>query len=239
MITTEKGTFSRILFVLAVLIIVDLAFYFGTVSAVLALPTTGAAGSITSNSASFDVVGITGTDVWIEWGQNPGGEIWNTPNATASGGVATVFINGSPLLGGTLYYAKACDSSGCDITSPESSFTTVPVTPVPVTQFGTGYRNLTATRFNPVLIGGTLFKAYTNIMPSSVVFGMLFGVIVIGMWQRTKSVRLVSILMMIASPFIVLSNAGLMLGVPLAEQALGQVLLALGFAGVALSFIKP
>jgi hypothetical protein len=201
-----------------------------------ALPTTGAAIDISSNNATIPVTGITGTEVWVIWGQNPGGEIWNVPNQTPTAGSADIVISGSPLLGFTRYYVKACDSTGC---GNEISFTTAAITPIPVTQFGAAYRNLTANRFNLVLVGGVLFRAYTTLMPASVAFGFLFGVIVIAMWQRTKSVRLVSILMMIASPFIVLSGAGLMLGVPLAEQAIGQTLLAAGLAGVFLSFIKP
>jgi hypothetical protein len=205
-------------------------------AAALALPTTGAATMIGSNNVTIPVTVITGSLVWVNWGQNPGGECWNTPNQTVSGASASVTISGSPLLGFTKYYAVACDSTGC---GNEISFTTLPITPIPVTNYAAGYRNLTESRFNLVMIGGTLFRAYTTLMPASVVFGLLFGGITIGMWQRTRSVRLISILMMIASPFIVLSGAGLMLGVPLAEQSLGQVLLAAGLAGVFLSFIKP
>ena len=236
MTTTEGSIIKRLLFVIAVLAIIDLAFYFGGVSAVLGLPTIGAATAISSNNATFHVTGITGTDAWIEWGQNSGGYAWNTPNSTPTAGTVDITIAGSPLLGNTLYYATACDSTGC---GNEVSFSTLPVTPVPVTPYGSGFRALINSRFNLVLIGGILFRAYTTLMPASVVFGLLFGILVIGMWQRTKSVRLVSILMMIASPFIVLSGAGLMLGVPLAEQAIGQTLLAMGFAGICLSFIKP
>jgi len=58
------------------------------------------------------------------------------------------------------------------------------------------------------------------------------------MWMRTKSVRLISILMMISSPFIVSSGLGLYMGIPLVEQALGQALLAAGIAGIMLSFVK-
>ena len=201
-----------------------------------ALPTTGAPTAIGSNNVTIPVTGATGSDVWVEWGQNTGGYAWNTPNYTPVAGSASITISGSPLLGNTFYFAAACDSTGC---GNEVTFTTAQITPIPVTPYGAGYRNLTATRFNLVLVGATLFRAYTTVMPGTLVFGLLFGVITLAMWQRTKSVRLISILMMIASPFVVLSGAGLMLGVPLAEQSLGQVLLAAGLAGVFLSFIKP
>jgi len=227
---------KRLLFHIAFLLIVIAALWFSGVPA-LALPVTGAATLIGSNNVTIPVTGATGTEAWVIWGQNPGGECWNTPNWTPSGaGAVDITIAGSPLLGNTVYYAEACDQTGC---GNEVSFTTAPVTPITVMPYGAGYRNITATRWNPVMIGATLFRAYTTLMPASIVFGLLFGGIVIGAWERTRSVRLISILMMIASPFIVLSNAGLMLGVPLVEQQIGQTLLAAGLAGVFLSFIKP
>jgi hypothetical protein len=236
MTTTDDWNFFKpFIFCIAILLLINAILYFSGAAA-LALPTTGAATLIGSNNVTIPVTGITGTQVWVNWGQNPGGECWNVPNQTPSAGSASITISGAPLLGFTKYYAVACDSTGC---GNEISFTTLQVTPIQVTNYGAGYRNLTESRFNMILVGGTLFRAYTTLMPASVVFGLLFGVITIGMWQRTKSVRLIGILMMIASPFIVMSGAGLMLGVPLAEQALGQTLLAAGLAGVFLSFIKP
>jgi hypothetical protein len=201
-----------------------------------ALPTTGAATLIGSNNATIPVTGITGTEAYVLWGMVPGGEVWITPNWTASGaGAADIQIIGAPMLGDRKYFAKACDSSGC---GNEISFTSLPATPITVVTYGANMRNLTATRFNLVLMGGTLFRSYTNLMPTSVMFGLLFGAITIGFWMRTKSVRLISILMIIVSPFIVSSGAGLYLGIPLVEQALGQALLAAGMAGIMLSFVK-
>ena len=201
-----------------------------------ALPNTGAATLIGSNNATIPVTGITGDTVWVMWGQGPGGECWATQNETGVvAGAKDVVIWGAPLLGNTVYYAKACDSDGC---GNEVSFTTLPVTPMTVPTYGDAFRNITASHLNLVLIGGTLFRAYTTVMPASVLFGLIFGVIVLGVWTRTKSVRLIGITMMIISPFIVSSGAGLYLGIPLVEQALGQALLAAGLAGVLLSFVK-
>jgi hypothetical protein len=44
--------------------------------------------------------------------------------------------------------------------------------------------------------------------------------------------------MIIISPFIMSSNAGLMIGIPAAEVMIGMTLLAAGLAGVILSLIK-
>ena len=200
-----------------------------------ALPTTGVPTLIGSNNATIPVTGITGTEAYVLWGMVPGGEMWITPNWTATTGSANIQIIGAPMLGGKKYFVRACDASGC---GNEVSFTTIPVTQIPVIAYGANMRNLTATRFNLVLMGGTLFKSYTNLMPTTVMFGLLFGAITIGFWLRTKSVRLISILMIIVSPFIVSSGAGLYMGIPLVEQALGQALLAAGMAGIMLSFVK-
>jgi len=62
--------------------------------------------------------------------------------------------------------------------------------------------------------------------------------IVVGMWLRNRSTRLVSIVFVILSPLIMTANAGISWGVPLAFQGLGQGLLAAGIAGIMLSFIK-
>jgi len=80
--------------------------------------------------------------------------------------------------------------------------------------------------------------AYRNIIPNTIFFGVLFGVLVLGFWRRNRSVRLVSILFIMLGPFLFFSDAGLMLGIPGAEQGIGVVLLALGLAGIMLSFIK-
>ena len=80
--------------------------------------------------------------------------------------------------------------------------------------------------------------AYRNIIPNTIFFGVLFGVLVLGFWRRNRSVRLVSILFIMLGPFLFFSDAGLMLGIPGAEQGIGIVLLALGLAGIMLSFIK-
>lgn len=201
-----------------------------------AVPNTGAATLIGSGNATIPVTAITGDTVWVMWGQGAGGECWATQNETGViAGAKDVTIAGAPLLGNTAYYAKACDETGC---GNEISFTTLPVTAVTIYNYGNAFRNITATRFNLVLISGTLFQAYTRLMPATMMFGLLFGFITLGIWDRTRSVRIIGITMMIASPFIVSSNAGLYLGIPLVEQALGQALLACGLAGILLSFIK-
>jgi hypothetical protein len=206
------------------------------IGGVSAAPTIGGYADITSNNVNVTVNGVGGDNVaWIMYGQSPNGEVWISSNYTASAGTATVQVWGAPLLGNTVYYVEACDSTGC---SAESTFSTAVITPLPITNYGAGYKNITKSHFNVMMLVPAILQGYFNVMPASVFFGLLFGLIVIGMWRRNRGVRLVSVVMIILSPMIMSSNAGLMFGIPLVEQALGQALLAAGLAGVLLSLIK-
>ena len=83
-----------------------------------------------------------------------------------------------------------------------------------------------------------LMKAYTNIIPNAIFFGVIFGVVALGFWRRNRSVRLVSIVFIMLGPFLFFSDAGLMLGIPGSEKGIGLVLLAMGLAGTLLTFVK-
>lgn len=83
-----------------------------------------------------------------------------------------------------------------------------------------------------------VLKPYTDIFGQTLFFGLVFGFFTVGMWRRTNSVRLVSIVMIILSPLIMTSGIGISWGMPTTMQAIGNALLAAGIAGVFLSFIK-
>jgi PKD repeat protein len=96
----------------------------------------------TSSRVNLTVSGITGSEVWIVYGQKSNAYAWITPNTTATGSWADVYVD-SPMLGNTRYYARACDSTGC---GNEVSWTTVPVTAAPATNYGAAYKNITGMR---------------------------------------------------------------------------------------------
>jgi len=221
--TTHKGLF--LLFVCLLLIV-----------PAMAAPTTGAAVLIGSNNVTIPMAGVTGTNCWVLWGQTPEGMLWVTSNATASAGAANALIWGAPLTGNTVYYAKACDLTGCDAGS--QMFTTAAITPIPTSSFGTGFRNITDTHFQPMYLVPAIFLAYFNVVPATIFFGILFGMVTLGIWRRTKSVRMISVLMIIISPLIMTANTGMNFGVPVTFQALGQALMAAGVAGMLLSLVK-
>lgn len=200
-----------------------------------ALPTTGAAADVNSNGFNTTVTGITGTDVWIFWGDYSGKENWITPNVTAVAGTATVQVIGAPIYGGETIVFQACDSTGC---GNEQTVTISAVTPVPITTYGQLLRNITNSRFNPSVIQASLLSTYTTVAPAVIMFGIALLMFVFGIWMRTKSVRLIMIVGLLIYPFVYLSNAGLHLGLPLVAQSIAIGLFAASLAGLLISFIR-
>lgn len=209
-------------------IAISLLFLIVFIPTVSAIPTTGAVSAISSNNVTIHVLGITGNDVWIIWGQNSGGECWRTDNQTPNIGAADVLVWGAPLTGGTSYYAKACDSSGC---GNEVTFTLAQITPLPTTTFGYVYQNLSRSHFNLQYIAPSIDQVYTRNFPRLVLYGVLIGMIFLGLWLRTRSIRLVSSLGIIMGMMLFSPTTGLYLGIPGSEQLLGGVLLAAGLSG--------
>ena len=98
----------------------------------------------TSNSVNFTITGITGSDVWIKYGQNPSGYTWITTNYTAAGGVAVIQVSGYPMFGSTRYYATACDMTGA--CGNEVTWTTTTITPMPTTTYGAAFKRFIGMR---------------------------------------------------------------------------------------------
>jgi len=200
-----------------------------------AIPTTGAATLIGSNNVTIPITGVTGADCWVAWGYNPTAMTWVSGNATATAGTASGLIWGAPLTGNTVYYAQAVDFTGA---GNIVSFTTAAITPIPTQNFGVGFKNITATHFQPMYLVPAIFLAYFTVIPATIFFGILFGMVTLGIWRRTKSVRMISMLMIIISPLIMTASTGMNFGVPVTFQALGQALMAAGVAGMLLSLVK-
>lgn len=200
-----------------------------------AIPTTGIATDITSNGFNSTLTGVTGTECWIMWGDGPGLENWATPPVTAVAGTAQVSVLGSPIYGGESVYYQGCDSTGC---GNERQVTIAAITPMPTTTFGQPLTNITRSRWDIRVVVFSLWAGYTTVTPQTVLIGIAFFFIMIGIWMRTKSVRLIAVLGIIISPFIMYTSSGLMLGMPSIGQAVAQGLLAAGLAGVLFSFMR-
>jgi hypothetical protein len=202
-----------------------------------AVPTISSPSSITSSNVTFAIAGASG-ETYVGYGEYPNGETWKSENFTSP---TSITAWGSPILGGTKYYAKACDQTGC---GNEVSYTMAAITPLPTYHFDAGMNSIISSHFNLAYMGGYVVAAYVNSNPAlggfppSVFVGFIMGCIIVGFWRKTKSTRLISILLMILGPLIMYPNVGLYLGMPAVMQSLGAILFALGFAGVMLSFVK-
>jgi len=204
------------------------------VSVVSAAPTGGAASAISSNNFTVAVTGSDGGDVWIAWGTVAGSHPWASGYQTGDGSLTTY---GAPIIGGSTIYYVACDSTGCD---PNEQTLNIPaITPNPTTTFGAGFRNMSARHFSIDSIAPNLLPGYfaTGISPT-LLWGIMFFFIAAGFWFRTRSVRLIVILIFLMGTFIFAPTSGLMLGIPLMGQYILQGLMAAAIAGILIGFIR-
>jgi hypothetical protein len=204
------------------------------ITGVSAVPTGGAASAISSNNFTVTVAGSDGGDVWIAWGTAAGAHPWASSFITGDGDVLTY---GAPIIGGSTIYYVACDSTGCD--PNEQSLNIPAITPIPTSTFGAGYRNMSSRHFAIDSIAPNILPGYfATGISASLLWGIMFFFILFGFFFRTRSVRLVLILALLMSVFILSPTAGLMLGAPLMFQYVAQGLMAAAIAGVLIGFIR-
>jgi len=210
--------------------------------ALLIIPPVLAAGHIetiadvTASGATFTIDDAPTEDVWIEYGRNPEGMFWRSAKVSAAGGVATIAMYGSPVMTSTLYYAKACsESEGCSAVS--ESFTTNATSGITETNYGAGFTNLTDSHYNIMFIAPAILGGFLLHIPAIVFFGLIQFFIVLGLWRANRGVRVVSILFIICAPLLFAADTGLFFGIPGVMQSLGAACLAVGIAGILLSFV--
>ena len=212
------------------------------VAAVSAVPTTGAVTLIGNNNFTVTCAGASGS-TWFQFGTDPTKLNFWSNTETAVGGAITVTVMGGAVYPSTTYYVAACDSTGCDPTP--ASFTTLALTPMPVSTLGTAITNMTKTNFNMLNMPQNLVVPYSWLFPTdtaqmslTIVFGMLMMFIYIGMWLRTRSVATGVVLGILTSSFILFSNQGLNLGIPVEFASIAQGLLYASLAAILLTFLK-
>jgi hypothetical protein len=202
-----------------------------------ALPTTGAATLVGSNNVTVTSSGAA-TTCWFEWGMlTDGEESWSTPNQTPVGGVCTKTIKGSPLVGGSVFYYRVCDVTGC---GADATFTTAAVTPIPTTTYGAIFDNLTDNQMDITMVSYQATAPYMWLVPGNavLVWGLLFSFIFMGMWLRGRDVTVPTIVGFLIGSFIFMGNYGLQLGIPGEIAELGQGIMYAAIAGILLSLIK-
>ena len=102
-----------------------------------ALPSTGAATDIGNNNFILHATGASG-DTFFCWGIKEDWQGLRTQSVSPVGSVVEINVYGAPIMPSTLYYAKACDTTGC---GNVVSFTTTEVTLI-VERTDEDYRSL-------------------------------------------------------------------------------------------------
>jgi hypothetical protein len=204
------------------------------ITGVSAVPTGGAASAISSNNFTVAVTGSDGGDTWIAWGEATGAHPWASGYNTGDG---DIIVWGAPIIGGSTVYYVACDTTGCD--TNEQTLNIPDITPIPTTTFGAAFKNMSARHFAIDSIAPNLLPGYfaTGISPT-LLWGIMFFFLAAGFWFRTRSVKLIVILVFLMSVFILSPTAGLMLGMPLMGQYILQGLIAAAISGILISFIR-
>lgn len=206
------------------------------VGGVCAIPTTSPSGGNTSNSVNLASVGAA-TPCWFEWGQQPGYLSWKTPNGTAASCLLTT-IKGSPLNGGTVFYYRICDTTGC---GSELSFVTTSVTPMPTTTFSTIFYNLTESGFDIQLLPWNAVQSYMWLLTpgfETIVWFMLFMAIYLGFWLGGRSLTIPSIVGLISGVFLWYGTSGLQLGLPAGIASVAQGIMYASIAGMIVGILK-
>jgi hypothetical protein len=225
--------------------VVVIIFLLLIVGLVGALPTTLAASDIGNNNFTLNASGANGT-TFFKYGTNPARlNLWTSSGTPDGSGYYSSVEVGSPIMPSTLYYVSACDSTGCSANNV--SFTTLAAVPLANTTMGAAISNMTKNRFNLLYLPANIAIPYGWLFPSDtgsqstalqIVFGMIFFFIYVGLWLRTRSVATGVIIGLLTSSFILFSNQGLNLGIPIEFIAIAQGLLYASLAGVILAWLK-
>lgn len=212
------------------------------VSSVTALPTMLPATDVGNNNFTLSCSGAVGT-TFFKWGTQSDNQVVWTVNVTPDAGTATTTEYGSPINPMSTYYAKCCDSTGCSV--DPITFNTTAGVPIPTSTLGITLDNMTASRFNLLYLPYHLVTPYAWLFPSderqmglTLVFGVMFFFVYLGLWLRARSVATGVVMGLLTSSFVLFANEGMMLGIPVEFQSMAQALLYASLAGVFLVFLK-
>lgn len=210
------------------------------IATVSAVPVTGAlAKDIGSNNATLYMTGAA-TTCWFQYGMQTGENMtWKSPNQTPSGGLCNYTIYGSPITPVTIFYFRACDTTGC---GASSSFTTSAVTVIPTSTYGSIFDNLTESNFDITRIGMSTIQPLYWVVPSmpSLIWALLFMGLFIGMWLRGRDLGYVALIGIIVSVAFMgtTSSYGLGIVVDPVFSDMGQGIVYATVAGIILAIIK-
>ena len=212
------------------LLIIGLLVICGVVSGI---PTTLPATLVGNLNVTFNGNGIVGTAGWFVWGMASGNSWSSLPNVTPVAGVISYTMKGTPVFGSTQYWYRACDTSGC---GAELSLTTTAVTPIPNPGFDVYASNITENGFDLPNVFWNSLRVYTAVTGETIFYGLIFALVFIGMWLRTRGTQTATIFGMICLSLFTVGAGGLAIGLPPEFIAVGQALMYLSLTGAFLAF---
>jgi len=103
-------------------------------------------------------------------------------------------MEGLPLIPGINFYFSACDNESNETCGVVKSFNLSPNPPPHDYNFDKEYENLTTSKFNMTKLAEILPRTYTLHMGESIFWGLIFGMIFLGVWARHEDVAIPSLL---------------------------------------------
>jgi len=203
-----------------------------------AIPSGTTATDVGNNNVTFSATGFDAAGGWFEYGMSPDTlNVWTT--AQAGGGAITWTEYGSPLTSGETYYVAGCDMTGCDPSL--ATFTLLNATPLPSTTFGYLITNATENKFNLLKILPNIMLPYAWLFPQnavalgiSITVALVLFAIYYGLAVRTRGVAVPVIMGVIGAPYLLYTNQGMNLGIPVEFQAVAQGIFYASLAGILL-----
>ena len=213
------------------LLIIGLLLMAGISSALLPPPS---ASLIGTNNVTLSETGGTGTVGWFQYGTAQGASWARLPNVTIAGGAFSYYWKGSPLWNGTPWYFRACDVTGCSV---EVRFVIPAPTPLPVGNMGATMQNVTENRFDAMNLIWNSAQPYIAVTGATIFYGAIYGMIVLGLFLRTRSTGMGTILTMTLAGLFCSSAVGLSLGFPPEFTQILQAVMYVSLAGTFLSWL--
>lgn len=149
-------------------------------------------GNVTALNTSC--VSTNNATIWFKWGKEQGTYPFSSDNVTVnSTGIQTKDISSLTMLSGSTYYYKICGYAGVSETcGEEKNFTTSSLSSFEYS-FGGLFDELVEADWDAKSLVEVLPKTYTQVV-GSMFWGILFGMIFMGMWIRQESITIPCIL---------------------------------------------
>jgi len=210
-----------------------------TMSDCTVLPATGTivtepATDVTSKNLTLHASSATGSVYW-QYGTHALNPLWVTENVTAGSGLANITESGMPLMSGTKFYFRACDSSGC---GAELNATLLAVTPAPTSTFGKTAHNISVAHLDPLVVAGSLQEPYIwSAGTPLIVFSILLFFVFTGLWLRQREVILPILAGLIGSGMLFYAGTN-SVGVSPEFLIVAMGIIAVGLTGVITGMLK-